>query len=66
VQHYEAPLTWRKSRYCGTNACVEVAEGSGAYHVRDGKTPEIELDLQFSQRSWAQFLNGIKAGFFDR
>ena len=28
---------WQRSSYCGTNACVEVAQVSGQFMVRDSK-----------------------------
>lgn len=48
---------WFKSSYSGSDgdACVEVARGAGAVHVRDSKdrhSPELSL----SPASWAGFV----------
>jgi Domain of unknown function (DUF397) len=59
---------WRKSTYSGDNGggCVEVSiAGGGAVAVRDSKNvagPELE----FAGSAWAQFVQGIKNGEFDR
>lgn len=50
-------LAWFKSSYSGSqgDACVEVAKGTQAIHVRDSKdqrSPEIAL----SPASWADFV----------
>jgi hypothetical protein len=66
VQQNEAAVTWRKSRYCATNGCVEVAEDSGTYLVRDSKRPTEDPFLRFPRGTWSLFLDGIKAGVFDR
>jgi Domain of unknown function (DUF397) len=52
---------WRKSRRCDNGACVEVAVGEDV-HMRDMQTEE----LVFSTDAWAQFIEGVKRGEFDR
>jgi hypothetical protein len=54
---------WRKSRRCGSNACVEVAKVDGAYLVRDSKDPDGAV-LSFTEREWAAFVDGVEAGDF--
>lgn len=54
---------WRKSSYCGSGACVEVADTDGGVLMRDGKNPG-QQPLAFSRDAWADFLDGIKAGEF--
>ncbi|MET8830199.1 DUF397 domain-containing protein [Streptomyces sp. NPDC004610] len=50
-------LTWRKSSYSGSSEgqCVEIAETTGAVHVRDSKTPEAAA-LTFAPSQFATFL----------
>lgn len=59
------PKNWRRSSYCGTNACVEVATtGTGAL-MRDSKLDDSPI-LGFTRSGWAGFLEAVKAGEFDR
>ncbi|WP_155057832.1 DUF397 domain-containing protein [Streptomyces blattellae] len=51
-------LAWFKSSYSGSqgDACVEVAQGTQAVHVRDSKdrqSPELAL----SPTAWNDFVN---------
>lgn len=52
-----ADLHWFKSSYSGTqgDSCVEVADGSGAVHVRDSKTHDGP-QLDFTPPAWSSFL----------
>jgi len=54
---------WQKSSYCGTNACVEVAQTSDAVLVRDSKNPQA-APLAFTADEWSAFLLGVQAGEF--
>jgi len=54
---------WQKSSYCGTNACVEVAQTSDAVLVRDSKNPQ-NAPLAFTTDEWSAFLQGVQAGEF--
>ena len=58
---------WRKSSRSGSggNECVEVAIGPAAVLIRDSKNPDDGV-LRVTQRSWLDFLGGVKAGQFDR
>ncbi|GGV07102.1 hypothetical protein GCM10010275_54040 [Streptomyces litmocidini] len=51
------PLGWFKSSYSGTEGgdCVEVADGTGAVHVRDSKDLSRPA-LQVSREAWAGFV----------
>jgi hypothetical protein len=55
---------WQKSSYCGTNACVEVAQTSDAILVRDSKNPQV-APLSFTADEWVAFVKGVKAGEFN-
>ena len=54
---------WQKSSYCGSNACVEVAQISDSILVRDSKNPQI-APLAFTADEWDAFVKGVKAGEF--
>lgn len=59
---------WFKSRYSdnSSNNCVEcrIIDGLGVF-VRDSKNPDMPA-LRFAAEEWLPFLNGVKAGEFDR
>jgi hypothetical protein len=56
---------WRKSTYCGSQSCVEVADLTApAILIRDGKNPDGSV-LSFGRGPWAAFVTGIKEGDFD-
>lgn len=57
------PLNWRKSSFCASGACVEVAEFDGAFMVRDSKTEDGPV-LRFTAEEWSAFVAGIKADEF--
>ena len=52
---------WRRSTYCDTSACVEVARASEHVSVRDSKDPEGPV-LTFPNAEWAQFIRAIGRG----
>lgn len=62
IKATEAP-TWRRSRRCATASCVEVARIEDRLLVRDSKNPAI-APLCFTERQWAEFVAGVKAGTF--
>ncbi len=54
------PAQWRKSTYCDTASCVEVASLSGQLiGLRDGKDPSGPV-LRFSSAEWHAFLGMVK------
>jgi len=54
---------FRKSSFCGSGACVEVAELGDQFLVRDGKNPTGPV-LQFTLEEWTAFLDGATNGEF--
>jgi hypothetical protein len=52
---------WRRSKACASSACVEVAEHSSAFFVRDSKNTDSSV-LTFDREQWGAFITGIKAG----
>ena len=52
---------WRKSSFCGSNACVEVGRDGDDYLVRDSKNPE-QPALRFTKAEWVDFLGGLQRG----
>lgn len=55
---------WRKSSFCASGECVEVAEYNGMIMVRDSKEPGGSV-LRYTTEEWQSFVKGIKAGEFD-
>jgi hypothetical protein len=55
---------WRKSSYCGTNACVEVAATDTGALMRDSKLDDSPI-LAFDHHTWRGFLEGVRAGDYD-
>ncbi|WP_030549318.1 DUF397 domain-containing protein [Streptomyces albus] len=56
-------LTWFKSSYSGSqgDACVEVAKGPQAIHVRDSKDRQSP-ELTFSPTTWNVFVTHTAQG----
>ena len=55
---------WRKSSYCASGTCVEVALLGGHVAVRDSKDRRGPL-LYFSHSEWADFLDAARNGEFN-
>jgi hypothetical protein len=54
---------WRRSSYCGTNACVEaLVHADGGVSVRHSEYPFRALN--FSAEEWEAFRQGVLAGEF--
>jgi uncharacterized protein DUF397 len=64
VTETQPTLVWRRSRYCESAECVEVAPTPGYVSIRDSKDPD-RLVLRFSAVEWAAFVAGVRAGEFD-
>lgn len=60
-----ASATWRKSNLSNDGNCVEVAYVPDQVGVRDTKNRDGDM-LTFSTNSWRVFLDGVRAGEFDR
>jgi len=58
-------LAWRKSVFCGTNACVEVAFSADAVMVRDSGDRDGPR-LAFDRGGWKAFLGELSAGRLGR
>ena len=54
---------WRKSSFCGTSACVEVATAGDEVLVRDSKDANSPV-LKFTAEEWRAFVAGVTAGEF--
>ena len=59
-----ATSAWRRSSWCSTSSCVEVAQVNGAVAVRDSKTADGAV-LLYTPEEWHAFIAGVKAGEFD-
>lgn len=57
----EDRLLWRKSRFCATNACVEVAGDGTSFQVRDSADPG-GARLAFDRAGWASFIAALRSG----
>ncbi|MDT5031470.1 MAG: hypothetical protein QOC94_1641 [Actinoplanes sp.] len=57
-------LEWRRSRSCGSGACIEVAKVGDLFMIRDSKNPAAP-PLSFTADEWAAFTGGVFAGDFD-
>jgi Domain of unknown function (DUF397) len=55
---------WRKTSYCASGECVEVATHNGLVVLRDSKRPGGSV-LVYTPDEWLTFVRGIKAGEFD-
>ncbi|MEV4515410.1 DUF397 domain-containing protein [Dactylosporangium sp. NPDC049525] len=53
-------LTWRKSRFCATNACVEVARDDALFLVRDSANPDGG-QLAFNDAGWSSFIAALRS-----
>lgn len=56
-------VVWRRSSFCQTGECVEVAALDGMILVRDSKRPEPVL--AYSSEEFRSFALAIRAGEYD-
>jgi hypothetical protein len=61
IQDVTAP--WRRSTFCGTAACVEVADLADGTAVRDSKDPAGE-PIPFTAIGWRAFIAEVRRGGF--
>jgi Domain of unknown function (DUF397) len=54
---------WRRSSFCTSGTCVEVAKVDDTYLVRDSEHPDVVLT--FDAAEWLAFSKGFGAGEFD-
>jgi hypothetical protein len=60
-----APIAFRRSSWCSSQSCVEVADlPDGGVAIRDGKSPDTTPILLFTADEWTAFISGVKAGEF--
>lgn len=57
-------VAFTKSSFCTLDACVEVGHDAGDVLVRDSKHPETQ-PLRFTAEEWRAFLAGARDGGFD-
>lgn len=55
---------WRRSGYCATANCLQVAPLDNGVGVRDSKSSAGPI-LRFSRDEFTAFILGAKAGHFD-
>ena len=55
---------WRKSSFCNTNSCVEVAVLDSHVAMRDAKQ-QTQSALFFTKAEWGAFLEGARNDEFD-
>lgn len=58
-----AEVTWLRSSFCGTNACVAVLHDGPVVYVRS--TRDSEPPIKVTRAEWNAFVAGVKAGEFD-
>jgi hypothetical protein len=52
---------WRKSTFCSSDSCVEVAQDGDRILMRDGKDTS-RPSLSFDRATWAQFVTEVQKG----
>jgi hypothetical protein len=55
---------WRRSTFCASGECVEIASSNGAILVRDSKALHSE-PLRFTQSEFRAFVLGAAAGEYN-
>jgi hypothetical protein len=61
----DGPTSWRKSRQCESQNCVEVALGAGRVAIRNSTSPGGPF-IEVTATAWKAFCAGLRAGEFDR
>ena len=65
MEETNALPAWQRSEFCGSQACVEVANTApDVFLVRDAKNPDGPM-LSFDRNEWDAFVAGVRAGNFD-
>ena len=57
-------LTWRRSSFCASGECVEIAARDGMVLVRDSKAP-LAGTLSFNADEFRTFVRAVVAGEFN-
>lgn len=58
-------LEWRRSSYCDTSACVDVAFVDGEHSGVLIRNSRIAPAISATREEWEAFVAGVKAGEFD-
>lgn len=58
-----SPVTWLRSSFCGTNACVEVWFAGSTVFVRN--SADTSRLAVFNRAEWRAFVEGVRAGEFE-
>lgn len=53
---------WRRSTYCASNECVEIASLNGVIMLRNSTEPRNVV--RYTSAEWRSFTTGLKAGDF--
>jgi hypothetical protein len=64
MSEHSTSLRWRRSTYCSSGGCVEVAKAPQTVRVRDAKDPEGP-SLVVSVEAWREFVASVKRGDLD-
>lgn len=59
----EKGLSWRRSSFCWSGECVEVASADGAVLVRDSTRPQ--RFQRYTAGEWRSFVRAVKSGELD-
>lgn len=54
---------WRRSSFCYSGECVEVAAQDGVVLIRDSKHPAAGMQ-RYSAGEWRSFVDAVKSGEF--
>lgn len=54
---------WRRSTFCASSACIEVAKVADRYLLRDSNHPEAP-GIEVSADEWTAFVRGVRYGDF--
>lgn len=52
-------LDWRRSTYCESGSCVEVARTGDSVFMRNSSSPDGPI-LTFTHAEWTAFVRGLK------
>ncbi|WP_433790329.1 DUF397 domain-containing protein [Actinoplanes sp. CA-252034] len=56
----DTTTAWRRSTFCASGSCVEIAHVDGTIRLRDGKNPELP-PVVFTLREWTGFQERVLA-----
>ncbi|MBT0772935.1 DUF397 domain-containing protein [Kineosporia sp. J2-2] len=57
-------MNWRRSSFCNSVSCLEVAQDETDVLVRDSKDPAA-TPQRYTRQEWLAFVLAVKAGEFD-